>query len=146
MSLNIDEIYDLFSWDASYSEEEYEARVERGIGEAIKLRNLYPFMQPVLADRNSKTVWEPCAKLIALKSDEDLDAYMYLLLAWLKDMNWPGADVIFNRLSTISYDVIKLPLEICLSSSKKSNDTVWEKSLIAFESYIKTSQSYQSDN
>ena len=123
MSLNIDEIYDLFSWDASYSEEEYEARVERGIGEAIKLRNLYPFMQPVLADRNSKTVWEPCAKLIALKPDEDLDAYMYLLLAWLKDMNWPGAEIIFDRLFRIPVARIEQYLDHSIACAKRDNDT-----------------------
>ncbi len=125
MSLNIDEIYDLFSWDASYSEEEYEARVERGIGEAIKLRNLYPFMQPVLADRNSKTVWEPCAKLIALKSDDDLDAYMYLLLAWLKDMNWPGAEIVFDRLFRIPVARIEQYLDYSIVRAKRDNDRCW---------------------
>ena len=56
MTLNLDEIYDLFTWDASYSDEEYNARVDRGIAEARKLKNIYPFIQPIVAGRNSKSV------------------------------------------------------------------------------------------
>ena len=49
MNLTIDDIYDLFTWDASFSDEEYNARVQQGISEARKLRNLYPFIQPIVA-------------------------------------------------------------------------------------------------
>lgn len=79
MNLTIDDIYDLFTWDASYSDEEYNARVDQGIAEAGKLRNLYPFIQPLIAGKNSKSAWEPCAKVIALKSDEELEDYLSLL-------------------------------------------------------------------
>lgn len=102
MSLNIDEIYDLLTWDASLSEKENEEREKRGIAEASKLKNIYPFIQPILADakdgRNpSKSAWESCAKVVAMRTDEELDPYIYLLLKWLQDMNWPGADIIFQR-------------------------------------------------
>ena len=139
MVFSIDEIYSMMSWDNDISVQLC------GIEEAKKIKSLWVFILPIL-ESNSKSIWENCANVLASKTNNELQPYYVELLEWLKDMNWPGADVIFNRLSTISYDEIKLPLEICLSSSKKSNDTVWEKSLIAFESYIKTSQSYQSDN
>ena len=139
MVFSIDEIYSMMSWDNDISVQ------LRGIEEAKKIKSLWVFILPIL-ENNSKSIWENCANVLASKTNNELQPYYVELLEWLKDMNWPGADVIFNRLSTISYDEIKLPLEICLSSSKKSNDTVWEKSLISFESYIKTSQSYQSDN
>ena len=90
MALTIDEIYDLFTWDASLSDAEYHARVEAGIAEARKLRNIFPFIQPVVVGKNSKSVWEPCAKVVALKSDEELEDYMYLLLEWLQDITGPG--------------------------------------------------------
>ena len=119
MALNMDEIYDLFTWDASYSDEEYDARVERGIAEARKLKNIHPFIQPIVAGRNSKSVWEPCAKVIALKSDDELDDYMYRLLEWLQDMNWPGAEIIFDRVSQIPLEKICRYVEFSMYRARK---------------------------
>ena len=56
--MSIDEIYDLFIWDASYSPEEYEDRERKGIAEASKMQNLYPFIQPtIIPAQKSKSVW-----------------------------------------------------------------------------------------
>ena len=132
MSLNIDEIYDLFIWDPSYTEEEYDARVQQGIAEASKLRNIYPFIQPVIAgEKSSKSVWEACAQVVALKSNEELEKYIYLLLKWLKDMNWPGAEVIFERLSRIPYAEIEAMVECSISWAKQENDKYWLSTLEA---------------
>ena len=135
MSLNIDEIYDLFTWDVSYSNEEYDARVERGIAAARKLKNIYPFIQPIVAGRNSKSVWEPCAKVVALKSDENLEEYLYLLLEWLQDMNWPGAEIIFDRLSEIPFERIGNYLECSISRAKKDDDESWLNTLEALKEH-----------
>lgn len=134
MYLNIDEIYDLFTWDASYSDEEYNARVELGIAEARKLKNIYPFIQPIIAgDKSSKSVWEPCAKVVALKSDEELDNYLDLLLDWLQDMNWPGADVIFERLSKIPTAKIERQIDFCIHRAKREDDEIWLDTLEALK-------------
>lgn len=135
MYLSIDDIYDLFRWDASYSDEEYDTRVEQGIAEARKLKNIYPFIQPIVAGCNSKSVWEPCAKVIALKSDEDLDDYMYLLLEWLQDMNWPGAEIIFDRLSQIPFAKICGYVEFCIRRAKKDEDESWLNTLEALKEH-----------
>lgn len=135
MSLTIDDIYDLFAWDASFSNEEYNARVDRGIAEAGKLKNIYPFIQPIVAGRNSKSVWEPCAKVIALKSDEELDDYMYRLLEWLQDMNWPGAEIIFERLSQIPYAKIQDYVEFSIHRAKREQDEIWLDTLEALKEH-----------
>ena len=135
MSLTIDDIYDLFAWDASFSNEEYNARVDRGIAEAGKLKNIYPFIQPIVAGRNSKSVWEPCAKVIALKSDEELDDYMYRLLEWLQDMNWPGAEIIFERLSQIPYAKIQDYVEFSIHRAKREQDEIWLNTLEALKEH-----------
>ena len=135
MSLTIDDIYDLFAWDASFSNEEYNARVERGIAEARKLRNIYPFIQPIVAGRNSKSIWEPCAKVVALKSDEELQDYMYLLLEWLQDMNWPGAEIIFERLSQIPYVKIQDYVEFSIHRAKREQDEIWLDTLEALKEH-----------
>ena len=102
--LNIDEIYDLLIWDASYSDDEYESRKNRGIAEAVKLNNIYPFIRPIVVPtEKSKSVWEPCAEIISLKSNDELQPFLYLLFEWLQDMNWPGADIIFERLTNFPF-------------------------------------------
>ena len=133
MCLTIDDIYDLFTWDNSYSDEEYNARVERGIAEARKLRNIYPFIQPIVAGKNSKSVWEPCAKVIALKSDAELEDYLYLLLEWLQDMNWPGAEIIFDRLSQMPCAKIRNYVEYSMNRAKRDNDKSWLDTLEALK-------------
>lgn len=136
IALNIDEIYELFTWDASYSEEEYDARVARGIAEARKLRNIYPFIQPIIAgDKSSKSVWEPCAKVVALKSDEELDNYLYLLLEWLQDMNWPGAEIMFDRLSRIPAEKIEPKIDYCIHRAKREDDEIWLSTLEALKEH-----------
>ena len=131
MYLSIDDIYDLFTWDASFSEEEYNTRVKQGIAEAAKLKNIFPFIQPIVVGKNSKSVWEPCAKVVALKSDEELEIFIFLLLEWLQDMNWPGADIIFERLSKIPPSKIALNIEMCLRRAKQENDESWRHVLEA---------------
>ena len=135
MALNIDDIYDLFSWEISDSDDEYDMRVQKGIAEARKLRNIYPFIRPVVAGRNSKSVWEPCAKVIALKSDEELDDYMYLLLEWLQDMNWPGAEIIFERLSQMPFAKIQDYVEFSIHRAERDNDRSWLNTLEALKEH-----------
>ena len=58
MQYSIDEIYNLFVWDAQLSDEEYDARVQKGIDAAKQIKNLFPFMQPIiLPPEKSKSVW-----------------------------------------------------------------------------------------
>ena len=132
--LTIDEIYDLFCWNSSYSDEEYCARVEKGIAEARKLRSIYPFIQPFVPGR-SKSIWGPCAKVIALKSDEELVDYMHLLLEWLQDMNWPGAEIIFDRLFRIPFTKIQQDVEFCIFRAMQDNDDIWLNSLKALKEH-----------
>ena len=145
MCLTIDDIYDLFSWDASYSDEEYNARVERGLAEARKLRNIYPFIQPIIVPmEKSKSVWEPCAKVIALKSDEELKPFLCMLFEWLQDMNWPGADIIFNRLTRIPFSKLESDFQLSRKRAEAGDDEVWLEWLEEFEAKAKASSTGQS--
>ena len=120
MAYTIDEIYDLFIWDSNYSDEEYRNREKKGIDEAIKLKNLFPFIQPIIVPTDkSKSVWGSCAKVISLKTDEELEPFLYLLFEWLQDMNWPGAFIIFDRLSKIPYSTLKPSLEFSIEQAKR---------------------------
>ena len=131
--MTLDEIYESFIWEASYTDEEYESNISVGINEAKKFKYLYPFIQPVIPEK-SKFIWEPCAKVVALKSDEELKPYLYLLFEWLQDLNWPGAYIIFERLLKMPYALLESELTYCKKRAEKENDELW---LMALEDFNK---------
>ena len=42
MQYSIDEIYDLFMWDTQRSDEENEAKMQKGIDSAKQIKNIFP--------------------------------------------------------------------------------------------------------
>lgn len=67
-------------------------------------------------------VWECCAKVLSEKTDEELQPYLYKLLEWLMDLNWPGALVILDRLKCFSGSKLLLPFSACIESAKSLNN------------------------
>ncbi|MBQ7295716.1 MAG: hypothetical protein IJW86_05925 [Clostridia bacterium] len=53
--MTLDEIYESFIWDASYTNEEYESKISIGINEAKNYKYLYPFIQPVIPEKTKNT-------------------------------------------------------------------------------------------
>jgi len=122
MKYTIDELYEMLVWGSG--------REEKGIAQAQKMKNLYPFIQPlILPPERSKAVWENCAKVIISKRDEELKPYLPLLFEWLKDLNWPGAMLIFDRLAQIPFANIKTEYEIKKLQAQKADDAGWIWSL-----------------
>ena len=130
--MTLDDIYESFKWDKSFTEEEYEARIAGGIEEARKYKYIYPFIQPLIPEF-SKSVWEPCAKVISLKSNEELKPYLYLLFEWLQDMNWPGAWTIFDRLSSMPFALLEDEYIYSRKRAERENDTLWLMALDDFK-------------
>ncbi len=100
----IDDIMDLISWQNSTEEQEY------GIEIAKKIENIDVFFFPS-SNYHSKDLWENCAKIVASKSDEELEPYLGKMFEWLQDLNCPGATVILERLLKFSASLLKNPLE-----------------------------------
>lgn len=120
--MEIDRIFEMLSWD---NEEEIQAK---GIEEAEKIRHLSVLIQPI----ESKSIWENCAKVMASKSDEELESYLIPLFEWLQDMNWPGAEIIYERLKMIPEQKIKASYDICLAKAELTEDSVWKSVLLDF--------------
>ncbi len=135
MTMSLDEIYESFIWDESYTAEEYDAKILIGINEAKKYKYIYPFIQPIIPEK-SKSIWEPCAQVIASKTDEELLPYLYLLFEWLQDMNWPGAWTIFDRLSTIPFSMSEDAYLHSVHRAKTGNDIPWLMALDDFKKQI----------
>jgi hypothetical protein len=89
----IDEIMDMLDWNQS------EENQKKGIELAGRIKYLNAFLLPM---RPGKSVWENCAIILAAKSDEVLEPYLLRILEWLKDLNWPGALIILERLKVFS--------------------------------------------
>lgn len=88
---NIDEIMHLINWNQSSAEQ------ARGISLARDIKCIKCFFQPLGLNEN-KAVWQNCAKVICYHDDSELELYLVDMLLWLEDINWPGSELILNRL------------------------------------------------
>lgn len=122
MSTEIDEIFDMLSWDND------EKIQQQGIEKAKKIKNLSVLFQPI----ESKSIWENCAKVLISKEDQELNLYLISMFQWLQDMNWPGAELIYERLKRMPMHYIKTAYTICLSKADCTGDVTWKKILINF--------------
>lgn len=130
-------IYELFTWSDDYSEDEYNKSMEQGIKIAANIINLIPFIQPIIFPlEKSKSVWEGCAKVISLRSDNELIPYLNLLFEWLQDMNWPGSWIIFDRLAKIPYEKIKDEFTQSVDRAKTDDNQLWLMALNDFKKAI----------
>ena len=119
MEVSIDRIFEYLSTDNS------EEIQKRGIELASKIKSLSVLILP----SESKWIWENCAKVLVSKSDEELQRHIYELLEWLKDMNWPGADLIYERLTYVSPELFLSAYKYSVSLAQQTHDRVWEMAL-----------------
>lgn len=91
MSIGIDELFDMLSWNSD------EVTQRRGIELAKQVQCYSVFLQPH-GLKHSKDVWENCAKILSEYPDEILKYCSLGMLEWLEDLNWPGAEIILDRL------------------------------------------------
>ena len=96
MEIGINELFEMLS---SNNDEKIQ---KIGIEEGKKIKNLHFLMQPI----GEKSSWENCARIIEQKSDEILSEYDLFLFAWLQDENWPGFEIIYNRIKTIPAELM----------------------------------------
>lgn len=115
---NIDYIMSLLSWNNSAVEQ------KKGIDFAKDVKCINAFLQPGLP--YGKDVWENCAKILCERSDEELYPYLWDLLEWLQDLNWPGAFLIMERLISYKGDLLivcyKKTIERALSYPKDEQE------------------------
>lgn len=119
---DINQIFRMLSWD---SDEETQAA---GIREAENVEYLSVLFQPI----ESKSVWENCAKVIAGKPDDVLRHYTFRMFEWLQDMNWPGAQIIFDRLLKMPADRISFAFQYSMEKAQALDDAPWLLCLSAF--------------
>lgn len=120
--VNIDYILELFDWGNSAEDQ------EKGLALAKDVKCTSVFLQP--ENPYGIRVWDNCARALAVRDDETLRPYLFPLLEWLQDMNWPGAYCILDRLQKFKdYKLLSMCMEICRNKARLLDDDVWPESL-----------------
>ena len=122
MGISIDTLFEYLSRKNS------EDVQKLGISIARKIKNLSVLIMPI----EDKSIWENCAKILCEKSDEELELYFFDLFEWLKDMNWPGAYQIYDRLLCVEKEDFLYIFEIVFFTAKQLQDNVWVSALQVF--------------
>lgn len=113
--MDINELFENLSWN---SDKECQLKA---IEEAVDIKFLSIFMQPI----EDKSVWENCAKIISARSDTELEHYLVEMLEWLQDSNWPGYDIIYERIYKIPGYLLSCSYSICLNNALHMKDEQW---------------------
>jgi len=89
--MDIDDILKMLDWNNDLETQ------QKGRCIAKRIKCLGIFVQPMDKQFN-KNIWENCAMILSEKEDELLTPYIFQLLDWLQDLNWPGSIIILERL------------------------------------------------
>ena len=120
---SISSIFDPLDWN------EPEEIQEKGMEAASHVADISIFLQPLFPEYN-KNVWDNCARILSRKSDKALEPYLYELLEWLQDMNWPGAFCILDRLQRFSdKTILQTAIGKSMENAQTNYDEVWKENL-----------------
>ena len=73
---------------------------------------------------------ENCAKILSGKDDDALNLCLEDLVQWLKDLTFPGADIIARRLENFQdKNTLRIVKNACLKEAHKTHDKVWENNI-----------------
>ena len=118
---NIDEIMEMLDWSNSIETQ------QKGIEFAKDIKSINAFVLPM---NPSKSVWENCAKILSVKADEILDPYLFRLLEWVEDINWPGASIILKRLKKFSsVEMLAFSVNTSIRIACATNNCIWLSSI-----------------
>ena len=115
MAIDIDTLYEMLD-----ERKPIEVQ-EEAIREARKIKSLSVLMQPV----EYKLSWKNCAKVICEKTDEELNSYKYEMLEWLRDLNWPGAFLVMERLEKMDSQLLVYAVGYQVKQAILLKDNEW---------------------
>ena len=128
MAYGIDEILSMLCWSRPKDEQLH------GIELAKDVKCINAFLQP--GPPYGKPVWDNCAVVLSKKSNQELAPYVYPLLVWLQDINWPGAILIYQRLLKFEDIQIQYALGRCIFEAKMLKDDEWMNMLLKLKDKV----------
>ena len=87
--------------------------------------------------QEGKKYWENCAKILIQLDDDKFIQLFPKILEWFQDLNWPGGNIILDRVNKMSNDVIEGFVLQCIDEAILKNDLMWIKFLLWLDN-IKT--------
>ena len=124
---DLDHIMDMLDWNNAIDVQ------KKGIELAGKVKNINAFIQPYYG-QNSKMFWENCAVILCARPDFELEPYLYDLLRWISDLNWPGARRVYERLERFSlYDSLSSKINRCKEEAIALEEDNWAETLRRLE-------------
>lgn len=88
---------------------------------ALDSRDLLFLFQP----QSYPYAWESCAQIIAQHADDELIPYVKQMLEWIEDLNWMGAEIIFERLKAMEPHKLKKPYLRALQAALTDDNEEW---------------------
>ena len=120
---NIDKIMDMLDCNNSMETQ------EKGIELAKNVKCINVFILPKHSKCN-KNVWENCAKILANRTDKELQPYLIDILLWIEDMNWPGAIIIDDRLKKFrDMKMLSFAIKECVKRASATDNHIWLENL-----------------
>ena len=123
MLFDIDKIMDMIDCNNSIEIQ------EKGIELAKNVKCINVFILPEHLEC-SKNVWENCAKILANRTDKELQPYLIDILLWIEDMNWPGAIIIDDRLKKFhDMKMLSFAIKECVKRASETDNHIWLENL-----------------
>ena len=72
-----------------------------------------------------KFSWEIEAKILTRRGYPLVEDVIEKLFEWLQDLNWPGADIIFDFLLELPSDVFNYYFQLAIDKANATNDEDW---------------------
>ena len=76
-----------------------------------------------------KYEWSNRAKIVCMQSDKALERYVPRMLEWLKDMNWPGAEWMYERLEGMEGGYVDRDIENAMKWAQEDGRRMWLRAL-----------------
>lgn len=80
---------------------------------------------PMLMRPKSKPYWGNAALVVKRIGYPKVKDVIPNMLEWIADLTWPGAEVIFELLSSIDKDILVSYIEQAIVKAKAENDEEW---------------------
>ena len=113
---------DILSWSLPESEQYANIAKLQPVNEADISSLILPFRK--------KDCWKNCAILLSTIDNSRLAAFLPQIFEWYKDMNWPGFDIISERIKTFPNDQICNAVHIAVKRAVAENDMEWYYNLL----------------
>ena len=91
----------------------------------------------IILPTGMKDCWMNCAAVLSNLSDDRFIRFLPNIFEWFKDINWPGVDIIENRILKLPINSVKNVFSEIIDKAIRENDIQWEENLrIAYDDYI----------